>query len=170
MIDDKIEDEVQADVYVVEPLRADESPDTLRTNLEEALDTLSYNFMKFPTLPADGEDSCEPLPAAYADDIAIVLPSKHCAFAGCLWCGDDARSQALHIVEEHYDLLEEGMDAYKRYKTMAYDTDDFLAFSIYSESLAVAIRRGAPLASYSIGRKCLQECLTHLTHTLILQR
>ena len=44
MMEDKIEDAVKAAFHVVEPLRADESPDTLRTDLEEALDTLSYNF------------------------------------------------------------------------------------------------------------------------------
>ena len=104
------------------------------------------------------------MPAAYADDVAIVLPRKHCAFAGCLWCGDDGRSQALHIVEEHSDSLKEGMKAHKRYKTTAYNTDDILALFIYNESLAVAIRRGAPLASYLIDRKCLQSYLTHLTH------
>ena len=47
---------------------------------------------------------------------------------------------------------------------MAYDTDDILAIFIYNESLAVAIRRGAPVASYSIDRKCLQQYLTRLTH------
>ena len=40
-MEDKIEDEVKADCYVVELLRADESPDTPRADLEESLDTLS---------------------------------------------------------------------------------------------------------------------------------
>ena len=30
--------------------------------------------------------------------------------------------------------------------------------------LAIAIRRGTPLASYSIDRKCVQQYIAHLTH------
>ena len=77
-------------------------------------DTLSDYFRTFPTLLADGDNCCEPLPAAYAQYAAIVLPLKHCAFSGFSWCGDDAKSQAVHIVEHHYDLSEEGMEAYKQ--------------------------------------------------------
>ena len=75
---------------------------------------MERGFRKCPTLPADGDNCCEPLPAAYAQDAAIVLPLKHCACSGCSWCGDDAKSQAVHIVGNHYDLLEEGMEAYKQ--------------------------------------------------------
>ena len=46
---------------------------------------------------------------------------------------------------------------------MSYDNEeDMLALSIYNESIAIAIRRGAPLASYSIDRKCLNEYMKHL--------
>ena len=47
---------------------------------------------------------------------------------------------------------------------MAYDNDNILALSISNESLAIAIRRGAPLASYSSDRKCLDSYMKHLTH------
>ena len=47
---------------------------------------------------------------------------------------------------------------------MPYDTDNILALFIYNESLAIAIRRGAPLASYSIDRRSLQEYMKHLPH------
>ena len=164
-IDHTIENDTKADLYVVEPLSANESPDKLRTTLEEALDTLSYHFREFPTLPADDKHKSKPLPAAYAEDVAIVLPRKHCAFIGCAWCGDDEKSQAMHIVDDHTDLLHEGMEAYKQYKTMTYDSDAVLALSVYNESLAIAIRRGAPLASYSIDRKCLQAYAKRLTHS-----
>ena len=112
--DDMIENETKADFYVVEPLSADASPDNLRSLLEDALDTLSYHCRIFHTLPADEDKSLELLQAAYAEDAAIVLPLKHCACSGCSWCGDDAKSQAVHIVGNHYDLLEEGMEAYKQ--------------------------------------------------------
>ena len=69
-----------------------------------------------PTLPADAAFVVEPVPEAYAADCAIVLPLKHCAFSGCAWCGDDATSQAVHIVEHHHDLLKEGMGAHQNIK------------------------------------------------------
>ena len=105
------------------------------------------------------------MPAAYAEDVAIVLPRKHCAVIVCAWCGDDKQAQAMHIVNGHMDLLQESMEAYRQYKTMMYDNDAVLALSISNESLPIAIRRGAPLASYSIDRRCLQACVTHLTHS-----
>ena len=59
----------------------------------------------------DHKDKTKPLPAAYAEDVAIVLPWKQCAFIGCAWCGDDEKSQAMQIVDDHTDLLDEGMEA-----------------------------------------------------------
>ena len=126
--------------------------------------TFWIRYHEFSTLPADGVDSLKPLPAAYAEDCAIVLPLKHCAFSGCTWSGDDAKSQAVHIVEHRYDWPEEGMEACTKYKAMLYDSDNILALSIYNESLTIAIRRGAPLASYSIDRKCSNSYMKHVTH------
>ena len=74
---------------------------------------------------------------------------------GCKWCGDDATLLAAHIVTHHLDLLEEGMHAYERHKTISYDSKETLALSTYNDGIAIAIRRGALLASYSIDRKCL---------------
>ena len=97
MVEATIENDIKADVYVVEPLSANASPDNVRTTLEEVLDTLSYHFRKSPTLPADETHNFEPLPTAYAEDVAIVLPQKHCAFIECAWCGDDETKRAMHI-------------------------------------------------------------------------
>ena len=80
IIDNAIENGTQADFYIVEPLSVNASPDNLQTTSEEALETLSYHFRQFPTLPADDTNKSKPLPAAYAEDVAIVLPRKHCAF------------------------------------------------------------------------------------------
>ena len=92
----------------------------------------------------------------YDEDCAILLPLKHCAFSGCKWCGDDAKSLAVHIVTHHLDLLEEGVLAYERYNMIACDRIGARrALSIYNEGNAIAIRRGAPLASYFIDRTCL---------------
>ena len=86
------------------------------------------------------------MPTAYAEDVAIVLPQKHCAFIDCAWCGDDEKDQAMHILKDHMDLLDDGMQAYKQYKTMMHDSDAVFALSIYNESFAIATRRGVPLA------------------------
>ena len=47
--------------YEVSTLRATDTPDLLRMELHDALDTLSYNFRAFPTLPSDPSNSREPL-------------------------------------------------------------------------------------------------------------
>ena len=56
------------------------------------------------------------------------------------------------------------MQAYKALKPVHHKDEITLALSIYNEGIAIAIRRGAPLASYSIDRKCLLEYNKHLTH------
>ena len=68
------------------------------------MDTLSFHCKEFPTLPADDTNESKPLPAAYAEDVAIVLPRKHCAFIGCAWCGDEEQILAMHVVDDHMDL------------------------------------------------------------------
>ena len=130
MVGDLVEDETHADFYVVEHLPADASPEKLRARLEDALDTLSYNFRTYPTLPVDAANCLEPLARAYDEDCAILLPLKHCAFLGCKWCGDDAKLLAAHTVTHRLDLLEEGMHAYGRYKTISYDSTETFALSI----------------------------------------
>ena len=49
MVADLVEDNIHAELYVVEPLPADASPDKLRARLEDALDTLSCKFSKYLT-------------------------------------------------------------------------------------------------------------------------
>ena len=71
----------------------------------------------------------------------------------------------MHIVDGHMDLLHKGTETHKQCKTMTYDSDAVIALSVYNESLAIAIRRGAPFASYSIDRTCLRAYATHLTHS-----
>ena len=40
--------------------------------------------------------------------------------------------------------------------------DEALLASVYNESIATAIRKGAPLASYSIDRRCMQNYVPDL--------
>ena len=140
---------------MIQPLPADASTDMLRARLEDALDTLSYNFRRYLTLPADAANCLETLARACDEDCAILLPLKHCAFLECKWCGDDAQSFAAHMFTHHLDLLEEGMHAHDIYKTILYDRNETHALSIYNEGIAIATRRGALLALHSIDRTCL---------------
>ena len=69
-----------------------------------------------------------------------------------------------HIDECHQQDLAESVEAYRALKPVHRKDAGVLALSMYNEGIAIAIRRGAPLASYSIDRKCLREYNTHLTH------
>ena len=80
-----VEEDTDADLYMVRSLDAESTPDRFREILEEALDTLSFSLRKCPTLPADSADRLQPLPEAYADDCGVLLPLEHCAFLGCAW-------------------------------------------------------------------------------------
>ena len=75
-------------------------------------------FGKYHTLPADAANCLEPLARAYDEDCAILLPRKHLAFMGCKRCGDVATFVAALIVKHYLDLLEEGMHAYERLKSV----------------------------------------------------
>ena len=119
-------------------------------------------FREHPTLPASTTNTTQPLHEAYSDACGLLLPRKHCAFSGCGWNGTDAMSCTQHINECHRPALAAGMEPYKALKPVHCKDEIVLALSIYNEGIATAIRRGAPLASYSIDRKCLLEYNKHL--------
>ena len=56
------------------------------------------------------------------------------------------------------------MECFQVLRPCVFDTEHVLAFSVYNEGIAMAVRRGAPLASYSIDRKCLNQYMHHLTN------
>ena len=87
--------------YKVSAMHSWDTPDHLRRNLEEALEDLTLRFRSHPTLPADPTNPFEEFPSSASCDKAILLPSKHCAFTGCSWCGTDALSQIDHLMEVH---------------------------------------------------------------------
>ena len=123
-----------------------------------------------PTLPAD---PCHPacaLPGARANDVAMLLPPKHCAFKACAWCGRDTMSLAKHIVQVHDADSKPAMEFFEALRPCVFEDKESLALSVYTEGIAMAVRRGAPLASYYIDRKCLHEyiCSTRLTSTRTL--
>ena len=48
-------------------------------------------------------------------------------------------------------------------RPVARSDENVLVLSVYNEALAIAIRRGAPLASYSIDRRSLRQYAKHST-------
>ena len=150
--------------YEVSTLRATDTPDLLRMELHDALDTLCYNFRPLPTLPSDPTNRAEPLRGAMDSDKALYLPLKHCAFSMCSWRGNDTVSLADHIIDHHLDVLQDAMAAFEAVRPCVFENEQVLALSVYNEGIAMAVQRGAPLASFSIDRKCLQQYAYHLTH------
>ena len=150
--------------YEVATLRATDTPDLLRMALHDALETLSYNFRAYPTLPSDPSNFREPLSCALDSDKALYLPLKHCAFDACAWRGNDTLSLAKHIVDGHMDDLQAAMCCFEAVRPCVIENPQVLALSVYNEGIAMAVQRGAPLASFSIDRKCLQQYAYHLTH------
>lgn len=140
------------------------SPDKLRENLDAALWTLSDMFRQYPTLPANPVNAMEHMEQARDDATALLLPRKHCAFKDCDWDGSDEVALVQHIHENHLAALTPGMEAFKALKLVYRQDEATLALSIYNEGIATAVRQGAPLASYSIDRRCMLQYNTHLKH------
>ena len=148
--------------YILNSKPLGSSPDELRQSLELALFTLSELFRKYPTLPADPTNACEHMEEAHDDTSALLLPRKHCAFKGCNWNGSDDMELLKHINERHLSALSPGIEAYRALKTVYSKDEAALALSIYNEGIAIAVRQGAPLASYSIDRRCMLQYNLHL--------
>jgi hypothetical protein len=117
------------------------------------LEELSDHIRKHPTVPADSDDTSEPMRQAFDDSLAVLLPRKHCAFKNCTWKHDwsdatvadgprrDDEKLLAHVMESHKgsaDLLPGCFSLRER------------VFATCDEAIAVKVREGAPLASYSI--------------------
>ena len=146
MVSDKLEEDTGADFYVV-PLSGGASPDILRALLEDVLDTLSFHFRKFPTLPADGANCLEPWPQAYAEDCAIVLPLKHCDFVqdvrGVAMTRSLWRFILLSIILISQKKASKRINNIKRCVMIAMKS---LRYPFIMRALRLPSRRGAPLA------------------------
>ena len=70
----------------------------------------------------------------------------------------------LSIVEDHMDDLQAAMCCFEAVRPCVIENPQVLALSVYNEGIAMAVQRGAPLASFSIDRKCLQQYSYHLTN------
>ena len=120
--------------------------------LYAALSILKEHIREHPTLPPDPVDTNRPLQQAFNDKLALKLPKKHCAFKGCIWEGDNETARLVHLKDCHSELLESAA----RYLPSCFSTDVKYQ-SVYNESIAEKIREGAPLASYSLDRRALQN-------------
>lgn len=114
-------------------------------------------------MPSDSSDKTKAVSGALDTDKALVLPLKHCAFKHCSWCGDDDGSLMNHLSSGHIQELRPCMEAFTHLRPVAPRDANMLVMSVYNEALAIAIRRGAPLASYSIDRRCLRQYVQHAT-------
>ena len=66
--------------YKVWAMSSSDSPDVPRQKLEDALDTLSFEFREHPTLPGDPSDATKSVSGALDKTKGLLLPLKHCAF------------------------------------------------------------------------------------------
>ena len=80
----------------------------------------------------------------------MKLPNSHCAVRGCAWTGMTTDELVRHLQEQHTPALQKSMDALRQKVGTEAAKEETLVASAYNESIAIAIRKGAPLASYSI--------------------
>ncbi len=77
---------------------------------------------------------------------------KHCAFRGCFGSGDDDEQLLCHLSRQHNDVLPKVTG-----ELPSEQTPEEHIWAAYNESLAVAVRNGAPQATYAIDRRALRS-------------
>ena len=134
------------------------SPDP-RCRLDRALRNFAEKLREQPTLPSDTSDGTTARKDALLQDRGVVLPSKHCAITGCRWSGETDEALYEHLKRSHAEDMEEVLRELEVVHRHVGNSDDRVA-AAYNEAIAIAVRRGAPLASYSIDRRCLRNYTT----------
>ena len=146
--------------YTIRCMPREESNDP-RARLEHELRRLADDLHDHPTVPA----GC--LDAVLDDNVAILLPPKHCAFRGCTWrlsweethkerpLHEYERERALvtHLLDTHRDQMQCSMDQMPQEHFKEAD----IAAAVYNEAIAIKVRGGTPLTSYSIDRRSLRK-------------
>ena len=84
------------------------------------------------------------------------MPTAHSAFHGCSWIGSSDGALVLHFENQHIQALQPSMEALQQ-KVGGLKSQDILLMSVYNESIAIATRKDAPVASYSIDRRCMMN-------------
>ena len=67
----------------------------------------------------------------------------------------------LHLEDQHTDALQPRMEALQN-KVGGRISQEIILMSVYSESIAIATRKDAPVASYSIDRRCMMNYVRDL--------
>ena len=128
-----------------------------RRVLESGIEALAKELRDLPTLPAQPNNSREPLHDATRRDMAVELPCKHCAFQNCKASYACDADLLEHIYDAHFNkfkpLLEhvvepEGDADSQRPKVCSVG-------GLYNEIIAAAVRQGAPFACLAIDRRAL---------------
>ena len=96
--------ETPSPFYKVQATNLKESPDP-RAKRELDLLTLAARIRDFPTIPADPDNATDAWHAALSDEMAIELPTVHCSFRGCSWCGQADDERDLHTLTVHKEDL-----------------------------------------------------------------
>ena len=99
----------------------------------------------------------EPWAEALREDAAVELPAKHSAFRGCSWKGKHQSELLLHLSQSHKHTLQAAADAYH----CSYTLEDRM-YAAYNAALTVKVQKSAPLATYSIDRRCMYQYVTKL--------
>ena len=140
--------------YNVEASDLKKSPD-FRAKRELDLLSLATRIRDYPTLPADPENSSQVWQSALSDEMAIELPTVHCSFRDCAWCGQTEEERDSHIITKHKkDLIAIAMTLPLCFSEKA------RLLSVYNEALAVKTRQGAPFTSYAVQRRSVNNYMT----------
>ena len=124
-----------------------------RDLLHAALALVAENLREESTLPANPADAETVDTDALREDIAVELPTKHCAFRGCAHTFESQSELTKHIVshDEHRRCLA----AVTQLMNPSNDSEEMRLLSAYSEAIATKTRQGAPLDTYSIDRRAI---------------
>ena len=111
------------------------------------------------------KDSSVPDPDSLCEHSAIQLPKKHCGFAGCQWNGNTDDELIEHLVswDLHKDLWPSILSLVPHSRKDA----KIAVYSVYCEAIAVKMRKGAPLDTYSIDRRSLFNYVENLNNDQI---
>ena len=134
----------------------EESPDPRRTR-EVAIEKLSEELRHDVTIPADSSDPNKPWATALLDDVAVQLPPKHCAFRNCAWVGEHQVQLEKHLLLCHRSSLDKVATLFHNSFTVQERLN-----GAYNCALSVKVQDSAPLASYSVDRRCLYAYTTSL--------
>ena len=120
--------------------------------LQRALFIVKAHIREHPTVLSDPNGKHKPMQDVFNDKLAPKLPNKHCAFMGCSWEGSSENTRIDHLKDPHGEMLESAA----KFLPKCF-TKDVRYASIDNEAIAEKIREGAPLASYAIDRRALQN-------------